>query len=243
VRRCLRPLRQLHEYWCAVMSQNIRPGLLLDLDGTLADSLGVMRKIYGQFLAGFDRPSSQAEFDRLNGPSLLDVVKILKRDHDLGPPVKDLLRIYKSYLNTAYVEVLPNKGARELIDAAVSEGWAVSVVSSNVKDTAVSWLEKVGLRDQISVVATGDTVARGKPAPDLYLKAIQDSGCDVALSYAVEDTLTGVRSAVDAGLTTFALAAGGGQAADWPEEVRTITCLDQLIPLLQLPGAGMASDV
>ena len=217
----------------------MRPGLFLDLDGTLADSLGVMRKIYDQFLAGFDRSSSQAEFDRLNGPSLLDVVKILKRDHDLVPSVEDLLSVYKNYLNTAYGEVQPSRGAGALIDSAVDEGWTVSVVSSNVSNTVVSWLKEVGFDDKISVIATGDTVARGKPAPDLYLKAIKDSGCDIASSYAVEDTLTGVRSAVGAGLATFAVVVEGAHVVEWPPGVRTIACLDQLIPVSRLHRQAM----
>lgn len=225
------------------MNSSVRSGLFLDLDGTLADSLGVMRKIYDQFLSGFDRSSSQEEFDRLNGPSLLDVVKILKRDHDLKPSVEDLLSAYKKNLNVAYSEVLPNKGARELIDAAVEEGWAVSVVSSNVGETVMAWLKKVGLADKITVVATGDTVARGKPAPDLYLKAIKDSGCDASSSYAVEDTLTGVRSAVGASLNTFAIVSEGAPVAEWPAGVRTITCLDQILPLSRLTPSHLTADV
>lgn len=225
------------------MPSNARSGLFLDLDGTLADSLGVMRQIYYEFLAGFDRAGSQEEFDRLNGPSLSDVLAILKRDHKLAPSAEDLLDTYKSYLENAYSGVEPNEGAHELVRAAVDEGWTVGVVSSNVGSTVSSWLSKVGLFDSISVVATGDTVARGKPAPDLYLKALRDSGCDAATSYAIEDTFTGVSSAVAAGLSTFALVAEGARVMEWPAGVRTITALEQLLPLSQWADGGVATDV
>ncbi len=225
------------------MPLRARSGLFLDLDGTLADSLGVMRQIYHEFLAGFDRAGSQEEFDRLNGPSLFDVLAILKHDHKLTPTSEELLDTYKSYLEQAYSDVEPNDGAHELVQAAVDEGRKVGVVSSNVGSTVSSWLSKVGLLDKISVIATGDTVARGKPAPDLYLKALRDSGCDATASYAIEDTLTGVSSAVEAGLPTFALVTEGVRGVEWPAGVRTITGLEQLLPLSQWADEDVASNV
>ncbi len=225
------------------MTTKGRPGLFLDLDGTLADSLGVMREIYERFLAEFGYVGSSEEFDRLNGPSLSDVLAILKRDYNLTPPADELLRIYKTNLRQAYAHVSPNKGARELISAAVNEGWAVSVVSSNVGDTVAAWLEAVGLADSIAVIATGDTVARGKPAPDLYIKALHDSGCTAEISLAVEDTVTGVRSAVGAGLPTFALVGEGARTIEWPAGVKTIPRLNDLIPLVRGTSASKASYV
>jgi beta-phosphoglucomutase-like phosphatase (HAD superfamily) len=47
-----------------------RSGLFIDLDGTLADSLGVLRRVYFLFLREFDQEGSDAEFDRLNGPKI-----------------------------------------------------------------------------------------------------------------------------------------------------------------------------
>jgi HAD superfamily hydrolase (TIGR01509 family) len=225
------------------MASKTQSGLFLDLDGTLADSLGVMRQIYYQFLAEFGRTGSQEEFDRLNGPSLSDVLAVLRRDHNLAPPLEDLLFTYTSFLEKAYREVAPNDGAHKLVQAAVDEGWAVGVVSSNVGKTVAAWLAKVGLAGNVTVVATGDTVAHGKPAPDLYLKALRDSGCDAAVSYAVEDTLTGVRSAVGAGLSTFALVPEGSPEVEWPAGVRIITNLEHLIPLAQWTGGGVVPDV
>ena len=137
----------------------------------------------------------------------------------------------------------PNKGARELIGVAVDEGWVVSVVSSNVGDTVAAWLGAVGLADSIAVIATGDTVAKGKPAPDLYIKALRDSGCTATVSLAVEDTVIGVLSAVGAGLPAFALVSESAHRVDWPEGVKTITGLDQLIPLVRRINGSKAAHV
>ena len=141
------------------------------------------------------------------------------------------MSIYKAFLRDAYALVSPNKGARELIEVAIDEGWVVNVVSSNVSEIVVAWLKKVELADSITVIATSDIVSRGKPAPDLYVKALRDSGCAVDISLAVEDTVSGVRSAIGAGLRTCALVNEGSRKIDWPEGVDTITGLDQLLTL------------
>src|SRR5688572_8005467 len=60
------------------------PALLLDFDGTLADSLGVMRSVYDQFLLSHDKEPSDAEFESLNGPPLFEVVRRLKCTHGLA---------------------------------------------------------------------------------------------------------------------------------------------------------------
>lgn len=51
-----------------------------------------------------------------------------------------------------------------------------------------------------------------KPLPDVYLRALEQVGADVALSYAVEDSVSGVKAAVAAGLKTFGYTGFGSDA-------------------------------
>jgi beta-phosphoglucomutase-like phosphatase (HAD superfamily) len=51
----------------------------------------------------------------------------------------------------------------------------------------------------------GDDVAEGKPAPDIYLEAACRLGFDPAVCLALEDSPTGARAAVAAGLTCYAV--------------------------------------
>lgn len=60
-------------------SPDIR-GLFLDLDGTLADSMPVMRETYFRFLARRGAQGSQEEFDSLAGRPLSDISVILKEE-------------------------------------------------------------------------------------------------------------------------------------------------------------------
>jgi HAD superfamily hydrolase (TIGR01509 family) len=209
--------------------------LLLDLDGTLAKSLGVLEGVYFKFLAHFGREGSPAEFARLNGPAFAEVIAALKAAHNLAPSVDDLRAIYLDLIAHGYDAVEPNDGARALLRAARDAGWKTGVVTSNMRVIVSRWLERTGLAPWVTTVTTSEMVAAGKPAPDIYLKALEQTGCVATRSCAVEDSPTGAASAVNAGLKTYVLKNTGHTSAPWPAGVEEIGRLDDLIARVMSP--------
>ncbi len=216
----------------AALGSESQGGLFLDLDGTLADSLRVMRTVYDHFLTQHGRTASSAEFARLNGPSLREVVEDLRVTHRLDASTDDLLQNYRALIADAYRTVVPNRGAEELIAAARQRGRKVAVVTSNTVDQTTLWLRNVGLADKISAVVTGDMVARGKPHPDIYLRALEACACAARDSLAVEDTPMGAAAAAAAGVRTFGLLTAETRGAAWPAGVHLLERLELVIPHL-----------
>ena len=179
-----------------------RRGLFIDLDGTLADSLPVMRAVYGRFLDRFGKPATDAEFARLNGPPLAEIVADLARTHAIEGTQGSLLETYWSLIEDAYRGVRPTPGAVELLQAARTAGARVGVVTSSASGLTGRWLRRVGLDGLVDVVVGGNDVQRGKPDPEPYRCAMERAGCAAADSLAVEDSATGARSAVAAGMPT-----------------------------------------
>lgn len=206
-----------------------RCGLFIDLDGTLADSLPVMRTVYGRFLAHLDKPGSDAEFARLNGPPLAEIVADLARTHAIDRPVAALREIYWRLIEDAYREVLPRPGAADLLRTACAHGIPVGVVTSSASRLTRTWLRAVGLNDLVDVVVGGDEVERGKPDPEPYRRALERTGCAASASLAVEDSLTGARSAIAAGIPTVLLAES---AVDAPPTVVLADGLDSVANIL-----------
>jgi HAD superfamily hydrolase (TIGR01509 family) len=66
-------------------------------------------------------------------------------------------------------------------------------------------LELAPFADGFRVAVSSEEVARGKPAPDVYLKAAEKLGVDPARCVAVEDSSNGLRSAVAAGMAVIAV--------------------------------------
>ncbi|HYE00510.1 MAG TPA: HAD-IA family hydrolase [Alphaproteobacteria bacterium] len=213
----------------------MRGGLFLDLDGTLADSLGAMRLAYDRFLAGFGRRGGDAEFAALNGPPLPEVVARLAAAHGLEGPPEGLLARYQGLVDAVYDDAGPMPGAAALIAAARGAGRAVAVVTSNSRARAARWLARRGI-DHDLVVAGGEA-ARGKPAPDPYLAALAATGCAAAASIAVEDAPQGAAAALAAGLETWVLQPGGGPW-DGPAVAGRVARLDMLCAVAGRPPGG-----
>jgi len=204
-------------------------GLFLDLDGTLADSLGVMRRVYSRFLARWSCPATDDEFDSLNGPPLPEVVRRLKQIHSLKEGDEDLLAIYRNLIVNGYDDVAPTSGAVALVEAAQQASWVVGVVTSNSKALTRRWLERANLFHLVDVLVCGDDVKVGKPEPEPYLLALQRGGCSANSSLAVEDSPQGAVSAIRAGVTTFGFQATGW-VGNWPTGVRPISDLMDVLP-------------
>ena len=180
-------------------------GLFLDLDGTLADSLAAMRGVYDDFLREHDATGSDAEFDRLNGPPLAEVVAMLRTTHRLAPPLDALVRRYREMVAAAQTSVAPAPGAAELLRHARARGYRVAVVSSGDRAGVLRWLAHTGLDRFVDAVVGGDEVERGKPDPAPYRLALARLGTPAAASLAIEDSPSGARAAIAAGLPACVL--------------------------------------
>lgn len=99
----------------------------------------------------------------------------------------------------------PRRGIRELLEALRDAGVPAGIASSGPARWVVPAAERIGITPLFRTIVTGDDVARGKPAPDVYLEAARRLGADPAKSVAIEDSGPGVASARAAGLKTVAI--------------------------------------
>jgi HAD superfamily hydrolase (TIGR01509 family) len=83
--------------------------------------------------------------------------------------------------------------------------WPVGLASSANHEVIDAVLAASGLAGTFGATVSGEEVARGKPAPDIYLEAARRLGVDPQLSAAVEDSTNGLRSAAAAGMLVVAL--------------------------------------
>lgn len=217
----------------AAVKVTMTKALLLDFDGTLADSLGFMRAVYERFLAGHGVVGSAEEFQALNGPPLAEVVRRLRARHGLTPPFDELLRDYRGLIAAGQQALAPGAGARELLAAARERGYRVAVVTSADSAAVAAWLERRDLRPFVGAVVGGDAVTRGKPDPEPYRTALRLLGCAAERSIAIEDSPQGATAAVAAGLRTYVLRALPATPGSWPGVAGFMETLADAIGLLE----------
>jgi HAD superfamily hydrolase (TIGR01509 family) len=100
------------------------------------------------------------------------------------------------------VPVLP--GADAALER-LARSFRLGLATSAALPVARAVLARTGWSSEFAVVVSADEVARGKPAPDVYLRALGLLGADAAGSAAVEDSENGIRSAHAAGLAVIAI--------------------------------------
>lgn len=104
-----------------------------------------------------------------------------------------------------YAEGLP------LIDGAVAAverlaaAFPLAVASSSNRPLIEAVLATAGIAERFAAVVSSEEVARGKPAPDVYLEAARRLGVDPRRCAAVEDSANGIHSAHAAGMRVLAL--------------------------------------
>jgi HAD superfamily hydrolase (TIGR01509 family) len=123
----------------------------------------------------------------------------------VGDPPEAIGRAVVEAMATGYRERLPLlPGAVETV-RGLGARWALGVASSANAEIIELVLELAGLRACFDAVVSSEEVARGKPAPDVYLEAARRLGVAPERCVAIEDSSNGLRSAAAAGMTVIAV--------------------------------------
>lgn len=183
-------------------------GLLFDFDGLLVDTEGAR---YGAWRDVYAEHGHEFELDRWtqNVGTLAEPFDPALRLAELtGLPLDpdDLNERRRAReLELVHAEEL-REGVAVLLDEAAERGLAVAIVSSASERWVRSHLGRLGLEQvwRTIVCANGD-LDRAKPAPRLYLEALDALGLRADEAIAFEDSLHGVRAAKAAGIFTVAV--------------------------------------
>jgi HAD superfamily hydrolase (TIGR01509 family) len=156
---------------------------------------------------------------------------------DLEPQAVSAAVVEK--LDELYRRELPLlPGAREAVRALAAR-WPLGLASSSNREIIDLVLELAGLTDAFAVTVSSEEVARGKPAPDVYLEAAHRLDVAPEECAAIEDSTNGLRSAAAAGMIVIALPNAAFPPADdaLQHASAVISSLDELRPsLLARPG-------
>jgi len=179
--------------------------VVFDLDGVLVDSEHVwddVREALARERGGRWHDGAQAD---MMGMSSVEWSRYM---HDViglpEPPDEINLEVVRRML-ARYDDELP------LIDSAVDAvrqlavDFRLAVASSSNRPLIEAVLEAAGIAPLFEVTVSSEEVARGKPAPDVYLEAAQRLALPPSRCAAVEDSANGIRSAHAAGLRVVAI--------------------------------------
>lgn len=206
--------------------------VVFDLDGVLVDSEQVwdeVRQAFALAHGGVWTPTATTDMQGMSTPEWGDylvssvgvqltpsaasdgVIAGMVERYESGPPV------------------LP--GAVETVHA-VAARYPVAIASSSPPVLIRSFLHATGLDELIEVALSSEDAGRGKPAPDVYLLAAAKLGVGAERCYAVEDSTNGLRAALAAGMTVFAV-----PNEHFPPDPEVLAKVSALGSIVDLPNA------
>jgi HAD superfamily hydrolase (TIGR01509 family) len=190
-------------------------GVILDLDGTLLDSMPLWHEIDLQFLTenGIEPPENISEI--VGKMSITEWADYFIRTFRMPYTPEYVIRRIEELAETAYRESIPEKPyVRKFLDALDEAHIPYGVATATYRNSAMAALRRLGLWERMQFVLTGEDVPSGKKNPEIYLLAAQKLGTQPHETLVVEDALHCVRTAAAAGFLT----AGVYDAAILPEE-------------------------
>jgi HAD superfamily hydrolase (TIGR01509 family) len=180
--------------------------VVFDMDGVIVDSeplwvrarQDLVREAGGRWLPEAETAMMGISSDRWSvymrdRLGLQDMTPAEIRDEVIGRMVA---------LYGAEVPLLP--GAREAVEATARR-WRLGIASGSDRVLLDTVLTATGLRDRFAATVAGEEVAAGKPAPLIYQEACRRLGADPRACLAIEDSGSGIESALAAGMRVVAV--------------------------------------
>ncbi|MEI2825574.1 MAG: HAD family phosphatase [Dermatophilaceae bacterium] len=196
--------------------------VLWDMDGTLVDSEHYWIAEEFALVESFGGQWSLDHAHELVGSALLDsAAYIIDHTPVTLSPEAVVARLVAGVAERLAQEVPWRAGARELLAAVGAAGVPSALVTMSYAVLARLLVDAAG-PGLIHAVVSGDDVAHGKPHPEPYLRAAAALGAHPGDCIAIEDSFTGARSAVAAGVPTIVVP-HIVSVPEWPGTVQVAT--------------------
>lgn len=180
-------------------------GVLWDMDGTLIDTEPYWMEAENDLIESHGGTWSDAQAFQLVGNALIVSGRIIKEQTGIPLTPEEIVDALLERVVVKLREHVPwRPGARELLLAARDAGLPCALVTMSYESFARVLVDSLPA-GTFEVVVTGDMVEHGKPHPEPYLRAAHDLALAPEQCVAIEDSATGVRSAVAAGVPTLAV--------------------------------------
>ena len=189
--------------------------VIFDVDGVLCDSYAAHLRSWLEIARDNGAALSEACFAELFGRTNQDIVRRV-----WGPqtPCSEVRRIsdlkeehYRSIVRNSFPAM---DGAAELIDELVAAGIRIAAGSSGPRQNVELALSGLGRRARFEAVVTDMDVTRGKPDPEVFLRAAEKLDVPAVACLVVEDAADGVRAARAAGMIAVGLVSAGRRSVD-----------------------------
>ncbi|MED4126837.1 HAD family phosphatase [Shouchella miscanthi] len=178
---------------------------IFDMDGVIINSEPLHFAVEAELAKEKGITLKEGELESYVGTRADEMWSSLKAEHQADFDVDTLLQEANekklAYLRDANME--PIDGIRELLEQLKEKGYKIGLGSSSTVAFIDAVLTGFSIKDQFDVVLSGEQVAKGKPAPDIYLTVANRLGVSPQHCTVLEDAAHGVQAGKAAGMTVI----------------------------------------
>lgn len=181
----------------------MKQGAIFDMDGLLFDTERMYRDSWKQSAQQFGlvhNPDFPRTVCGSSGAHMREIILQYYPQVDAKAFADDCILRVERELETHVPE---KNGVRDILQYFKQHGVRVAVASSSKRATVLHNLKQADILSYFDAIVSGDQVTHGKPAPDIFLLAAQQIGCEPENCYVFEDGTNGILAGAAAGCTTI----------------------------------------
>lgn len=180
--------------------------VIFDLDGSLVDSMWMWYDIDVEYLGRFGIECPADLQASIEGMSFSETSVYFKERFSLPDSIEQIKKDWNDMAWDKYLHEVPLKeGAQEFLCYCKEHDIKLGIATSNSRELVENIAAVHGLDHYFSCIMTGCDVAKGKPAPDIYLAVAKSLGVSPDKCLVFEDIVPGIMAGKSAGMKVCAV--------------------------------------
>lgn len=211
--------------------------VIFDMDGVIIDSEGLWRQAQKEALAGWRAEVSDEECELLTKGKRLDEIARTWCEHcrlEADPA------LIEAAIRLRIIELISREGKAiegvyDVMTYFREAGYRIALATSSSYEIVHAVLEKLSIGHYFEVICSADDERYGKPHPAVYLSALRKLGLAASQCIVVEDSLSGYRAALSAGLKTLVVSPACHHAS-FKDAIGRYASMHALLETLAVPA-------
>lgn len=182
--------------------------VIFDMDGLLIDSEVISYKCYKKLIESYGYSFTMDDYVKdYPGKQLKVSLQFIKEHYHLDYDIEEKFQLFHR-LETQFMQedgVALKKGTQELLKYLQEHGYSIALATSSLSSRAHSILDEHDVLHYFDEMICGSDIQRGKPYPDIFLKACERLNVLPSEAIVLEDSEAGIQAAYDAKVPVYCI--------------------------------------
>lgn len=211
-------------------------GIIFDMDGLMIDSERVTYEGYVELCEKLGKTLTVDMYVQCLGKPVPQIWDVFYKGFGSDFPAPEIMKANHARMAAQFEQdgVPVKPGLRPLLDYLKAQGYKTCVATSSTRERVDKILAKADLANAFDETICGDEVERGKPDPEIFLKACQKLHLPPEACLVLEDSEMGIQAASQAGIRVVCVPDMKYPEPEYAKKTwKIVERLDQVIPLLR----------